>query len=661
MDGHVRSRRVNDRGEVAGCRNLEIEKSFAACREVLDCRFRVAVAEVLQHAVTYDEVVGTRWGPVTNVPAKMPPSRAGMLADIDGSDRHTGKIGAIPVAPETDAGSDVEHRSDGDTPPGSKVMHSRRQMRDSTSIMGAAATVEAPVIGAVEAGLIGAVSRDLCRLCLRPGRLTGEGHMAEVIEDGGGTSVDSGGRPKENRDWVRSVGNNGSMRKTKIVATLGPASSDPSVISELVNAGVAMFRLNCSHLSSDALRQQVRAVRSVAPHSAILVDIQGPKMRYTGEERHLSDGETLEVDVAVLGLDSVAQMGGLNGLTMGDRLLLDDGRIEGRVVGLDGSSLTVRIERGGRLRRNKGVNLPDTAITGGVLSPKDRDDLEVARLEGVECVAVSFVQTPEDVMNVRQLLDPGQFVIAKIERPHALACLEAICEVSDGVMAARGDLGVELPYEDIPAVQRRIALTSLRHGLVSVCATEMLESMIASNRPTRAEVADVTAAVMDGFDAVMLSGETAIGHDPAGAVRAMARICEAAEREVSLPNVFADSDPQRAAVTAAAAALARRVGADSIVALTSTGYSARLLAACRPACAIIAVTPDEAVGRTLGACRGVIPVISPRPSEVGAAIAQAFDTCRHHNLVVAGDKVVICLSRVSPRSDVDTILLHTEQ
>lgn len=421
-----------------------------------------------------------------------------------------------------------------------------------------------------------------------------------------------------------------------------------------------MFRLNCSHLSTDGLRDVIGVVRRVAPSSAVLVDIQGPKMRYGGEEIALADGNVATFTYELLGLGHVAAVGGLRGLRAGHRLLLDDGRIEAIVQSVRDGSVEVEVRRGGTLRRNKGVNLPDTAIEGGVLSDKDRADIAVAAECGAEYVAVSFVQEPGDVTTVRTLLGDQSMVIAKIERPQALERLTEICAVSDGVMAARGDLGVELPYESIPAAQHHIGLTALSQGKVSICATEMLESMISSSRPTRAEVADVSAAVRDAFDAVMLSGETAVGHDPAGTVRAMARICEAAERDVSMPNVFADANPQLAAVTAAASALAKRVGADSILALTFTGYSARLLAACRPTSRIIAVTPSEAAARGLSLCRGVTPVVAPRPADVGEAIQQSLLACRQHGLIGPGDKVVVCASRVNPRSDADTILLHVE-
>lgn len=450
------------------------------------------------------------------------------------------------------------------------------------------------------------------------------------------------------------------VRKTRIVATLGPASSTPEVVVGLVDAGASVFRLNCSHLSTDNLRSQIDFVHAAVPQAGVLVDIQGPKMRYGGSLLDLRDGEEMIIPFDLLGLGGVARAGGMGALETGHRLLLDDGRIEARVIKVEPDAVAVSIVHGGVLKPNKGVNLPDTPLVAGVLSEKDRADLAVARECGADFVAVSFVQEPRDIEVVRNVLGDGAMVIAKIERPQALARLDEICAVSDGVMAARGDLGVELPYESIPVAQHRIGNAALLSGKVSICATEMLESMISSSRPTRAEVADVSAAVRDGFDAVMLSGETAVGHDPIGTVRAMARICEAAEREVSMPNVFADANPQLAAVTAATSALAKRVGASSIVSLTFTGYSARLLAACRPSSPIIAVTPSDTAARALNLCRGVTTLVVDRAPGVGDAIAGALQACRANGLLAPGDKVVICASRVSPRSDADTVLLHVE-
>jgi pyruvate kinase len=449
-------------------------------------------------------------------------------------------------------------------------------------------------------------------------------------------------------------------RRTKIVATLGPASASDEGVRRLVEAGASVFRLNCSHLTTEGLRSSIQLVRRAAPDAGILVDIQGPKMRYVGVDQELADGAEVEFSFRDLGLEDL--VGGTTELSVqpGQRLLLHDGRITSHVLAVGADTLRVRIVDGGSLKRGKGVNLPDTKISGDLLSVKDRADIAVAREESVEVVAVSFVQSANDVAQVRTLLGPRGLVIAKIERPQALDDLDGILEAGDGVMAARGDLGVEIPYEDVPPVQRRLARRAIQLGKIAICATEMLESMISSSRPTRAEVADVSAAVRDGFDAVMLSGETAVGDDPVGAVRAMARICRGAEADVSLPNLFADANPATAAVTAAASALAKRIDADAILALTYTGYSARLLAACRPSAPILAVTPDVGTARTLLLLRGVVPLVVERPGRIEEAIPLALEAVRRRGYLSSGDHVVVCASRMSPRSDADTLWLHAE-
>ena len=450
------------------------------------------------------------------------------------------------------------------------------------------------------------------------------------------------------------------MRRTKIVATVGPASGTDDGIRALVAAGANVLRVNCSHLTTEQMREQVRDIRRAAPSAGVLVDIQGPKMRYTGPERELVDGEALTLDTHVLGFDTGVRSSADLGLEPGHRVLLDDGRIECRISGLDGSSVHLEVVRGGLLRSKKGVNLPDTEVLGGVLSSKDIEDIAVARELGAEIIAVSFVQHPDDITRVRELAGHDALIFAKIERPQALQRLEEICAVSDGVMAARGDLGVELPYEELPVSQNRIALTALKMGVISICATEMLESMTTQSRPTRAEVADVTAAVRDGFDAVMLSAESAVGHNPPLAVSSMARIAEVAERGLVMPNWFADENPEAAAVTAAAAALAKRMNAQWIVSLTYTGFSARLLGACRPSCPIIAVTPEPGTARRLAVIKGVYPVMHERVSNFTRSVGDAIAAARQAGYVAQGDKVVVCASRLSKRSDVDTILLHTE-
>lgn len=449
------------------------------------------------------------------------------------------------------------------------------------------------------------------------------------------------------------------MRKTKVIATIGPSSASPEMLDALVNAGADVLRINCSHITTGELRERIRLIRSVRSDVGILVDIQGPKLRYAGSPRQLTPQNLERFSFDELGMPD-SRTGGVAGLGAGQRLLLDDGRLEAVIESVADNHLMARVVRGGELKPKKGVNLPDTEVAGSVLSDKDKSDLEVVKSENVEFVAVSFVQRPSDVEEVRSIVGPTAQVIAKIERPQALERVDEICRVSDGVMAARGDLGVELPFQVVPAAQHKIARTALRHGVTSICATEMLESMTHSTRATRAEVADVTGAVRDGFDAVMLSGETAVGTNPVRAVEVMAAICESAERDVTLPVVFADANPETAAVTAAASSLARRIGADSLLSLTYTGYSARLLAACRPSSMIIAATPSDAAARRLKISWGVYPIVSQRDADVEVSISAGLSKARECGFVQRGHKVVVCASRLSPRSDADTIWLHTE-
>jgi pyruvate kinase len=430
-------------------------------------------------------------------------------------------------------------------------------------------------------------------------------------------------------------------------------------IQSLVEAGVSVFRLNCSHLSTEELPKVIAVVRDAAPRSAIMVDVQGPKLRFAPASLELFSGSTVSFSLTDLGIDTSGN-GDARGLENGHRILMDDGRIETVVEDVNGEVLSVRVVRGGNLQQGKGVNLPDTEVRGSLLSSKDLADLAVARDLGVEIVAVSFVQTPSDVVSVRKIVGESVLVFAKIERPQALSRIDEICAVSDGVMAARGDLGVEIPYESVPDAQSQIARSALRSGVISICATEMLESMTTSSRPTRAEVADVSGAVRDGFDAVMLSGETAVGRHPSETVRAMARICEESEKHVSMPNYFADQNPGAAAVTAAASALAKRTSASFILSISMTGFSARLMSSCRPSCPIIAVTPSSEKARQLNVNRGVYPLVLERDRNFTAAVTKAIEATKDIGILMPGNSIVVCASRLNPHSDADTILLHRE-
>jgi len=450
------------------------------------------------------------------------------------------------------------------------------------------------------------------------------------------------------------------MRRTKVIATVGPACSTSEQITALANAGADVLRINCSHQSTQQISEMIDRIRSAAPSVAILVDIQGPKHRYIGSEQMLNNGTQVTFALSDIGLSTTTDARE-QGIEVGHRVLLNDGRLEVVIEKVGRDSIEVRVVQGGELKTGKGVNMPDTEVTDDLLTAKDRSDIAVAKAKSVEVVALSFVQKPQDIEQVRELVGANVMVVAKIERPQALERISEICAVSDGVMAARGDLGVELPFEVVPAAQHKIARTALTQGVISICATEMLESMTTSTRPTRAEVADVTGAVRDGFDAVMLSGETAVGIDPPHAVEVMARICEAAEKEVVLPNLFADTNPMRAGVTASASALAKRMSADVLLSLTFTGHSALLLAACRPTAPIVAITPSEVVARQMRLVWGLYPVVVERASDLDEAIASALTAARKQQLIGPGNTVVICASRSNPRSNADTIWLHTER
>ena len=447
------------------------------------------------------------------------------------------------------------------------------------------------------------------------------------------------------------------MRHTKIVSTLGPASQDR--VAELVEAGVSIVRINCSHLGTEEVAAAVLSARSQSSRVGILVDIQGPKLRLidgidaTGHEVTLRQRGHHGIDGFDVGFDPHAV-----GVRPGERILVNDGRIELVAVEVGPHFVRTTVRQGGTAQGRRGVNLPDTDVHVEMYSDKDRADIAAAVSAGADWIALSFVQRAEDVLAARALVPPHIRLLSKIERPQALSVLDDICAVSDAVMAARGDLGVEIDFARLPLVQRTIAGAALKSGIASVCATEMLESMITGSRPTRAEVSDVTNAVRDGFDAVMLSAETAIGHDPIGTVRAMARILDEADAVNRVRSPFADSHPDTAAVAASSAALSARIKAKAILAVTHTGHNAELVSACRPPAPIIAATSDPRVATRLMLRYGVTPVLADRPMSTDGAIESAVAAAKSAGLCSAADRLVVSLSRTSPRSDTDTIYVY---
>jgi pyruvate kinase len=419
------------------------------------------------------------------------------------------------------------------------------------------------------------------------------------------------------------------MRQTKIIATLGPASDSPAVLDDLMAAGVDVVRLNFSHGTHDSHRVVFDRVRQASARAgrpvAILQDLSGPKIRTGALEGkrplHLAPGDGLAVatgdGVGGAGRVFTTFAGLAASVRPGDRLLLDDGRIELRVERTDGAEIATTVVFGGELGEHKGINAPGVALPASAVTPKDEDDLRLGMELGVDLVALSFVQSAADIECVRMLVGGGRGarvpVIAKIERPAAVDHIEGILSVSDAVMIARGDLGLELPLERVPRVQKQLTDRARALGLPVIVATQVLDSMRTEPRPTRAEVSDAAHAVGDGVDAIMLAGETAVGVAPARVVRTLGTIIEDAEAGGTPAGpVVQPRDGGPASVLAlceAAVTLARSGHAQAIVAVTRSGRTARLLAALRPEVPVHAVTGDAAVARRLSLWRGIRPSV----------------------------------------------------
>ena len=434
------------------------------------------------------------------------------------------------------------------------------------------------------------------------------------------------------------------MRRTKIVATVGPASSTPRVLDEMVAAGVDVFRLNFSHGSHEAHAAAFQAVRAASARAgrevAILQDLSGPKIR-TGR---LAGGQPLDLSVGdELRLGAGEREGSAGRVFTpyaelvasarpGDRLLLDDGKIELQVRGTAAGELVTVVVNGGRLGEKKGINAPGVALPASAVTAKDEADLAFGLELGVDIVALSFVQTPEDLQAARRIVRAAGKdvpIVAKIERPQALDHLDEILAASDGVMVARGDLGLECPLEQIPRIQKRIVARARAVGRPVILATQVLESMRVEPRPTRAEVSDAATAVDQGVDAIMLSGETAAGDFPVRSVQVLAAIIKDAEtvatpaallaadvllegRDTTKPLDGFDTFKTRhgRAMCEAAVTLASTGQAEAIIAVTRFGKTAQLLSSLRPPATIIAVTPLLTVARRLNLNWGVLPLVS---------------------------------------------------
>lgn len=414
------------------------------------------------------------------------------------------------------------------------------------------------------------------------------------------------------------------FRRTKIVATIGPASADRQVLRELLDAGVDVMRLNFSHGDHDEKRKLIASIREVEAEAgrpvAILQDIQGPKIRVRAIRNPplpLTPGDVLQIHSdgreGVPGHISTTYPGLAQEVRAGDSIFLDDGYLELRVLGIRDSSVRCEVVVGGELNSGKGVNLPNRHLSVETLTPKDLDDLRFGLEQGVDYVALSFVRQPDDAAITRKAMDGfGRRVplIAKIEKREAVDRMAGVMRAFDGAMVARGDLGVELRPEHVPGVQKRLIATAREIGRPVITATQMLESMTTNRRPTRAEASDVANAVLDGTHAVMLSGETAVGLHPVEVVRAMHRIVVEAEHIAT--TTPAASPPARSmadAMCRAAASLADEVEATAIVAFTRSGRTAQTLSTLQPGVPVIALCDSITMARRLCLWRGVMPLV----------------------------------------------------
>jgi pyruvate kinase len=468
------------------------------------------------------------------------------------------------------------------------------------------------------------------------------------------------------------------MRHTRIVATVGPSCDSSGALDALIRAGVDVFRLNFSHGTHDTHKATFERIRQAAERAdrviAILQDLSGPKIRtgplQSGTPIPLQPGETLRLTTG----DEVGRPGQVyttyaplaTSVKPGQELLLDDGRVSLRVESTDGTTIVTTVTHGASLGQHKGINAPGVALPTAGLTPKDADDLRFGLSLGVDMVALSFVQSAADIEAARHAIDAagasGTPIVAKLERPEGIAHLDAVLEQADAVMVARGDLGLEVPLESVPRLQKEITRRARSMGRPVIVATQVLESMREEPRPTRAEVSDAANAVDDGVDAIMLAGETASGEYPVKAVETLDAIIRDAEQLPPLPVPALGSlmhAEHGRALCEAAVTLADRGRAVAIVAVTREGNTARMLAALRPAAQIFAATHRPEVARRLMLYRGVTPIVTSLGDSVDATGPAVGQQLLARGLLQAGDEVVFVSVHADPsRPASNFIKLH---
>ncbi len=447
------------------------------------------------------------------------------------------------------------------------------------------------------------------------------------------------------------------QRRTKVVATLGPASSTRGVISRLFEAGADVFRINMSHTTQERMRELVAAIRAVeADHNrpiGILVDLQGPKLRlgsFKNEWAEIDKGQDFIFDSDPAPGDSarvcLPHPEIFAAIKPGDALLIDDGKLRLAATQASAQRIVARVEVGGKVSNRKGVSLPDTVVPLAALAPKDVADLEAALDVGIDWVALSFIQRPEDIAEAKKITRGRASVMAKIEKPQAVARLGDILDLADALMVARGDLGVEMPLEKVPGVQKEMTRACRRAGKPVVVATQMLESMITSPVPTRAEVSDVATAIFDGADAVMLSAESASGQYPLEAVATMNRIAEEVENEaIYLPSLHVlHTEPEATgadAIAAAARQVAETLDLSAIVCWTSSGSTGLRVSRERPKPPIVAISPIVAAGRKLSLVWGIHCVIAEDAHDQDDMVERACRIAFREGFAKAGQRVIV--------------------
>ena len=446
-------------------------------------------------------------------------------------------------------------------------------------------------------------------------------------------------------------------RKVKILATLGPASSSEEMIEKLYLAGADVFRINMSHASHDLMRSLVGRIRAVEARIGrpigILADLQGPKLRvgkFAEGKVDLEPGQIFTLDDDKTPGDAtrvfLPHPEILASVQPGHRLLIDDGRLALVAEACDGRSIRTRVVAGNKISDKKGVSLPDTDLPVGALTEKDHADLEAVLQESVDWVALSFIQRPEDLAEVRKISRGRVALLSKIEKPQAVERIDEIIELSDAVMVARGDLGVELPLESVPGIQKQITRRARRAGKPVVVATQMLESMISAPVPTRAEVSDVATAVFEGADAIMLSAESAAGEYPVEAVRMMSSIAERVERDPTYPGIInaQRAEPEATGADAMAAA-ARQIGEtlrlSAVVCYTSSGTTGVRVSRERPNLPIIALSPVPKTARRLSLCWGLHCVITDDAGDLDDMVDRACRIAFREEFAKPGDRIII--------------------